>query len=215
MNTNTSRFSSVSQLRISSSTSWHGPSQVVHIKHEHNVGLVGNLVQPTDVVPSRLLFRHVALDRDTANRMSCMAMVDVSHASDESVGSGAIIASLCRGSRGEGWADRTGGGKVKPPTDFSDDLTFLWLETWSRRCEHSIDDELVFSIRVITSFTTRGIESGTTEELEFLQVFIRRKCGETRLRDKWHAIWCALAASAVQAAVAKHADAPPAHYSGN
>ncbi|KAH9021959.1 hypothetical protein EDB85DRAFT_2152053 [Lactarius pseudohatsudake] len=48
--------------------------------------------------------------------------------------------------------------KVKPPTDFSDDLTFLWLETWSQRCEHIIDDELVFSIRAITSFTTRGID---------------------------------------------------------
>ncbi|KAH9163115.1 hypothetical protein EDB89DRAFT_2079139 [Lactarius sanguifluus] len=46
----------------------------------------------------------------------------------------------------------------KPPTDFSDDLTFLWLETWSQRREHDIDDELVFSIRIITSFTTRGIE---------------------------------------------------------
>ncbi|KAH9031166.1 hypothetical protein EDB84DRAFT_175061 [Lactarius hengduanensis] len=79
--------------------------------------------------------------------------------------------------------------KVKPPTDFSDDLTFLWLETWSQRCEHIIDDEHVFSICAITFFTTRGIESGTTEELEFLQVFIRRKCGETRLRDRWYAIW--------------------------
>ncbi|KAH9062530.1 hypothetical protein EDB83DRAFT_2552026 [Lactarius deliciosus] len=81
-------------------TIWRGPSQVGNIKHEHNVGLVGNLAQLVDVVPSRLLFHHVALDRDTANRMSRMAVDDVSHASDESVGSDAIIASSCRGSRG-------------------------------------------------------------------------------------------------------------------
>ncbi|KAH9014108.1 hypothetical protein EDB85DRAFT_2157630 [Lactarius pseudohatsudake] len=112
MNTNTSRFSSVSQLHIYSSTSWRGPSQVVHIKHEHNVGLVANLVQLADVVPPRLLFHLAAPDRDIANRMSCMAVVDVSHASGESVASGAIIASSCRGSRGEGWADRIGAGKV-------------------------------------------------------------------------------------------------------
>ncbi|KAH9165321.1 hypothetical protein EDB89DRAFT_1911497 [Lactarius sanguifluus] len=99
-------------LATASSTSWRGPSQVVHIKHEQNVGLVGNLAQLAYVVPTRLLFHLAAPDRDTAERISCMAVVDVSHASDESVGSGAIIASLCRGSRGEGWADRIGGGKV-------------------------------------------------------------------------------------------------------
>ncbi|KAH9021797.1 hypothetical protein EDB85DRAFT_1999333, partial [Lactarius pseudohatsudake] len=90
---------SVSQLRISSPTSWRGPSQVVHIKHEHNVGLVGNLAQLADVVSTRLLFHLAAPDRDTANGMSCMAVVDVSHASDGSVGLDAIIASLRRGSR--------------------------------------------------------------------------------------------------------------------
>ncbi|KAH9163114.1 hypothetical protein EDB89DRAFT_2076141 [Lactarius sanguifluus] len=74
--------------------------KVGYTKHEHNAGLVGNLAQLVDVVPSRLLFRHVALDRDTANRMSRMAVDDVSQASDESVGSDAIIASSCRGSRG-------------------------------------------------------------------------------------------------------------------
>ncbi|KAH9015559.1 hypothetical protein EDB84DRAFT_1679883 [Lactarius hengduanensis] len=106
------RFSSVSQPRISSSTSWRSPSQVVYIKHEYNVGLVSNLAQLVDVVPPRLLFHLAAPDRDTANRMSSMAVVDVSHASDESVGLDAIIASLRRGSRGKGWADRIGGGKV-------------------------------------------------------------------------------------------------------
>ncbi|KAH9023616.1 hypothetical protein EDB85DRAFT_2277835 [Lactarius pseudohatsudake] len=82
--------------------------KVVYIKHEYNVGLVSNLAQLVDVVPPRLLFHLAAPDRDTANRMSSMAVVDVSHASDESVGLDAIIASLRRGSRGKGWADRIG-----------------------------------------------------------------------------------------------------------
>ncbi|KAH9021784.1 hypothetical protein EDB85DRAFT_1998909, partial [Lactarius pseudohatsudake] len=112
MNTNTSRFFSVSQLHIYSSTSWRGPSQVVHIKHEHNVGLVANLVQLADVVPPRLLFHLAAPDRDIANRMSCMAVVGVSHASDERVGSDTIIESSFPGSRGEGWEDRISSGKV-------------------------------------------------------------------------------------------------------
>ncbi|KAH9018006.1 hypothetical protein EDB85DRAFT_2154782 [Lactarius pseudohatsudake] len=112
MNTNTSRFSSVSQLHIYSSTSWRGPSQVVHLKHEHNVGLVANLVQLADVVPPRLLFHLAAPDRDTANRMSCMVVVDVGHVSDQSMGSDAIIESSFPGSHGEGWEDRIGSGKV-------------------------------------------------------------------------------------------------------
>ncbi|KAH9012406.1 hypothetical protein EDB83DRAFT_2556920 [Lactarius deliciosus] len=88
--------------------SWCGPSQVVYIKHKHSVGLVGNLAELADVVPPRLLFHLAIPDRDTAKRISCMAVVDVSYASDESVGSGAIIASLYRGSRGEGWEDQMG-----------------------------------------------------------------------------------------------------------
>jgi hypothetical protein len=39
---------------------------------------------------------------------------------------------------------------------------------------------------------SQGIESGSTEELEILKEFIRRKCGEKRLRDKLHAIWFVL-----------------------
>ncbi|KAH9056825.1 hypothetical protein EDB87DRAFT_1164094 [Lactarius vividus] len=58
------------------------------------------------------------------------------------------------------------------------------------RGEHSIDDQLVFSNhRGYIFHDSRGIESGSTEELEILQEFIRRKCGETRLRDRLHAIW--------------------------
>ncbi|KAI9456010.1 GTP-binding protein [Lactarius psammicola] len=59
-----------------------------------------------------------------------------------------------------------------------------------KRGEHSIDDELVFSNHKGYVFHgSRGIESGSTEELEILQEFIRRKCGGGRLRDKLHAIW--------------------------
>ena len=39
---------------------------------------------------------------------------------------------------------------------------------------------------------SRGIEPGSTEELEILQEFIRRKCKERRLRDRLHAIWFGL-----------------------
>jgi len=58
------------------------------------------------------------------------------------------------------------------------------------RGEHMIDDELVFSNHTGYVFhDSRGIESGSTEELEILQEFIRRKCGEKRLSFKLHAIW--------------------------
>ena len=36
---------------------------------------------------------------------------------------------------------------------------------------------------------SQGIEAGDEERLEILKDFIRRKCGESRLRDKLHAIW--------------------------
>ena len=39
---------------------------------------------------------------------------------------------------------------------------------------------------------SRGIEAGSTEELQILQGFIRRKCGEKQLRAKLHAIWFGL-----------------------
>ncbi|KAH9168907.1 GTP-binding protein [Lactarius sanguifluus] len=58
------------------------------------------------------------------------------------------------------------------------------------RGEHSIDDELVFSNHGGYIFhDSRGIESGGIDELQILQRFIRRKCQETRLRDRLHAIW--------------------------
>jgi len=58
------------------------------------------------------------------------------------------------------------------------------------RGEHTIDDELVFSNHRGYAFhDSRGIESGSIEELETLKEFIRRKCGKERLSDKLHAIW--------------------------
>ncbi|KAH9171583.1 hypothetical protein EDB89DRAFT_1852184 [Lactarius sanguifluus] len=62
--------------------------------------------------------------------------------------------------------------------------------TFCQRGEHTIDDEIVFSNHTGYIFhDSRGVESGGTEELAILQEFIRRKCGERRLRDKLHAIW--------------------------
>jgi hypothetical protein len=73
-------------------------------------------------------------------------------------------------------------------SDYSTSLR--WPLTCSQRGEHTIDDELVFSNDTGYVFhDSRGIESGSIEELEILQEFIRRKCGEPRLRDRLHAIW--------------------------
>ncbi|KAH9166167.1 hypothetical protein EDB89DRAFT_1857661 [Lactarius sanguifluus] len=59
-----------------------------------------------------------------------------------------------------------------------------------RRGEHNIDDELEFSNHEGYVFhDSRGIESGSIEELGILQQFIQSKCQEKRLRDRLHAIW--------------------------
>jgi len=82
----------------------------VRIKHEqNNVGLVDDLVQRADVVPPQLLFHIVALDRCLLHHSGRDVADAVSHASDESVSSDAIIASSCGGSRGGDWAKRIGG----------------------------------------------------------------------------------------------------------
>ncbi|KAF8264682.1 hypothetical protein EI94DRAFT_439405 [Lactarius quietus] len=66
----------------------------------------------------------------------------------------------------------------------------VMLDPSMDRGEHRIDDELVFSNHMGYVFhDSRGIESGSTKELEILQEFIRRKCGEGELRDRLHAIW--------------------------
>jgi hypothetical protein len=93
--------------------------------------------------------------------------------------------------------------KLDPSMDVSDNRTSLRLPidmvAWWQRGEHTIDDELVFSNHTGYVFhDSRGIESGCTEELETLKEFIRRKCGEKRLRDKLHAIWFALPFSCLQ-----------------
>ena len=68
-----------------------------------------------------------------------------------------------------------------------------------QRGEHAIDDELVFSNHTGYVFhDSRGIESGSIEELEILKEFIQRKCGEKGLRDKLHAIWFGLPFSRLQ-----------------
>ena len=72
-------------------------------------------------------------------------------------------------------------------------LLFGCLSVWIQRGEHRIDDELVFSNHDGYVFhDSRGFESGGTLELEILQEFIQRKCGERRLRDRLHAIWFGL-----------------------
>ena len=64
--------------------------------------------------------------------------------------------------------------------------------TSCQRGEHTIDDELVFSNHTGYVFhDSRGIECGSTEELETLREFIRDKCGPKQLQNKLHAIWFA------------------------
>ncbi|KAF8256781.1 hypothetical protein EI94DRAFT_190853 [Lactarius quietus] len=64
------------------------------------------------------------------------------------------------------------------------------LEPSVNRGEHKIDDELVFSKHQGYVFhDSKGIESGSVEELEILKDFIQRKCGEKNLAKKLHAIW--------------------------
>ena len=69
-------------------------------------------------------------------------------------------------------------------------LLFVCPLTSCQRGEHTIDDELVFSNHTGYVFhDSRGIECGSTEELETLREFIRRKCAEKKLRNRLHAIW--------------------------
>ena len=73
-------------------------------------------------------------------------------------------------------------------------LVFLFVcpLTSCQRGEHDINDELVFSNHKGYVFhDSRGIECGSTEELEILREFIGRKCGEKKLQNKLHAIWFA------------------------
>ena len=82
---------------------------------------------------------------------------------------------------------------LDPSMEVSDNPTSLRLPlNGSQRGEHSIDDELQFSNHTGYIFhDSRGIESGSIDELQILQEFIRRKCGERLLRDRLHAIWFA------------------------
>ena len=65
--------------------------------------------------------------------------------------------------------------------------------TRNQRSEHKIDDELVFSNHTGYVFhDSMGIEAASVDELEIFKDFIRRKCGEKKLRDKLHAIWFGL-----------------------
>ncbi|KAH9165327.1 hypothetical protein EDB89DRAFT_1832692, partial [Lactarius sanguifluus] len=80
-----------------------------------------------------------------------------------------------------------GNEMVRSSTFLSVDLVSLRT---SQRGEQNIDDEVVFSNHPGYVFhDSRGIESGSMEELQIVQEFIRRKCRERRLEDRLHAIW--------------------------
>ena len=59
-----------------------------------------------------------------------------------------------------------------------------------KRGVHNITDELVFSSNPGFVFhDSRGIEAGTTNEMETIQAFISERANARRLQDKLHAIW--------------------------
>ena len=59
-----------------------------------------------------------------------------------------------------------------------------------QRGGHNIEHELIFPSHSGYVFhDSRGFESGSEEELEIVQDFVRRKSGEGQLKDKLHAIW--------------------------
>ena len=84
--------------------------------------------------------------------------------------------------------------KLDPSTEVSDKKSCLLSPlTLSQRGEHEIDDELVFSKHKGYIFhDSRGIECGSTEELNILKGFIQRKAAENRLPARLHAIWFGL-----------------------
>ncbi|KAJ7112335.1 hypothetical protein C8R44DRAFT_798354 [Mycena epipterygia] len=68
--------------------------------------------------------------------------------------------------------------------------TKIHLDPTSERGQHNITDELVFSNHEGYIFhDTRGFESGSTDELQTVQEFVRDRSGRERLRDRLHAIW--------------------------
>ncbi|KAJ6534528.1 hypothetical protein DFH09DRAFT_1180698 [Mycena vulgaris] len=68
--------------------------------------------------------------------------------------------------------------------------TKIHLDPTSERGQHDITDELVFSNHEGYVFhDTRGFESGSTNELQIIQEFVRDRSGRKRLQDRLHAIW--------------------------
>ncbi len=69
----------------------------------------------------------------------------------------------------------------------------LSLLTLNQPGEHDIDDELVFSNHTGYVFhDSRGIESGSTEEVDILREFIGRKANAKQLLARLHVIWFGL-----------------------
>jgi hypothetical protein len=59
-----------------------------------------------------------------------------------------------------------------------------------QRGVHNIADELVFDSNPRFVFhDSRGIEAGTTEEMESIQAFISERANARSLEKKLHAIW--------------------------
>jgi hypothetical protein len=59
-----------------------------------------------------------------------------------------------------------------------------------QRGQHDIEDELIFTNHDGYVFhDSRGLESGSEDELKIVQDFVSRKSQERRLNDRLHVIW--------------------------
>jgi hypothetical protein len=59
-----------------------------------------------------------------------------------------------------------------------------------QRGGHNIEDEIVFENHNGYIFhDSRGLESGSKEELKIVQDFVRHRSRERQLKDRLHAIW--------------------------
>ena len=59
-----------------------------------------------------------------------------------------------------------------------------------QRGMHDIEDEIVFANHNGYIFhDSRGLESGSHDELRIVQEFVYRRSQERRLKDRLHAIW--------------------------
>ncbi|KAJ7913608.1 hypothetical protein B0H13DRAFT_1612399 [Mycena leptocephala] len=65
-----------------------------------------------------------------------------------------------------------------------------FLTCFAQRGQHNISDELVFTNHTGYVFhDSRGFESGSTNEMELIEAFVRDRSQRRKLQERLHAIW--------------------------